>query len=127
MANAYGFIEVAGVVAATSALDIMCKTADVRLVTWERKLGGRLATIVIEGEVAAIKEAIDAAKANGIKAPVAVGVLARPHPEIVRLVTQSAEKVKSKSKQEWQPKKGGNEDDTGSIRDDRDQGADRGD
>ena len=44
MANAYGFVEITGVAAATSALDIMCKTADVRFVTWERKLGGRLVT-----------------------------------------------------------------------------------
>ncbi|WP_410103063.1 BMC domain-containing protein, partial [Sutterella wadsworthensis] len=37
MGNALGFIEISGVVAAVDALDIMCKTADVELVTWERK------------------------------------------------------------------------------------------
>ena len=37
MGNSLGFIEVSGVVAAVDALDIMCKTADVTLVTWERK------------------------------------------------------------------------------------------
>ena len=51
MGNAYGFMEITGVVAATDALDIMCKAADVSLATWERKLGGRLVTLVIEGEV----------------------------------------------------------------------------
>ena len=49
-----GFIEVRGVTAAIDALDIMCKTADVRFVTWERRLGGWLVTIVIEGTVSAV-------------------------------------------------------------------------
>ena len=51
MGNAYGFMEITGVVAATDALDIMCKAADVSLATWERKLGGRLVTLVIEGKM----------------------------------------------------------------------------
>ena len=47
MSKAYGFIEITGVVAAINALDIMCKTADVELASWERKLGGRLVTIIV--------------------------------------------------------------------------------
>ena len=46
MSKAYGFIEITGVVAAINALDIMCKTADVELASWERKLGGRLVTLI---------------------------------------------------------------------------------
>ena len=46
MSKSYGFIEITGVVAAIDALDIMCKTADVELASWERKLGGRLVTII---------------------------------------------------------------------------------
>ncbi|MBP3347301.1 MAG: BMC domain-containing protein, partial [Clostridia bacterium] len=61
-----GFVEVSGVVAAVDALDIMCKTASVNLVTWERKLGGRLVTLVVEGSVSDVTEAIEAAKANCI-------------------------------------------------------------
>ena len=38
MGNAYGFMEITGVVAATDALDIMCKAADVSLATWELSL-----------------------------------------------------------------------------------------
>ena len=49
MSKAYGFIEITGVVAAINALDIMCKTADVELASWERKLGGRLVTLIIQG------------------------------------------------------------------------------
>ena len=96
MANSYGFIEISGIAAATVALDIMCKAADIQFVTWERKLGGRLVTIIIQGEISAVKEALSAAELNGIKLPVAIGALASPHPEITRLVTQSASKMKGR-------------------------------
>ena len=66
MSKAYGFIEITGVVAAINALDIMCKTADVELASWERKLGGRLVTIIVEGDVSAVTEAVNAA-ATGAK------------------------------------------------------------
>ena len=91
MKNAYGFVEITGVVAATTALDTMCKTANVNFVAWQRKLGGRLVTIIIEGEVAAVKEAVETAKEKAV----ASGVLANPHPEVVRLI-RSFENAKSK-------------------------------
>jgi microcompartment protein CcmL/EutN len=92
MSKAYGFVEITGVTAAVTALDIMCKAAAVKLVTWERKLGGRLVTLVIEGSVGAVQAAVEAACGNGIKKPVVVGVLPNPHEEIIRLVNQSAKK-----------------------------------
>ena len=69
MNKSYGFIEITGVVAAMDALDIMCKTADVQLASWERKLGGRLVTIIVEGDVAAVTEAVETAVAKAIKKP----------------------------------------------------------
>ena len=42
MGMSYGFVEIAGVTAAVDALDLMCKSADVKFVTWERRWGGRL-------------------------------------------------------------------------------------
>lgn len=90
MGRSYGFIEITGVVAATDALDIMCKTAEVTLATWERKLGGRLVTLVVQGDVSAVTQAVEAATQHAIKKPVASGVLANPHEEIVRLVEKSA-------------------------------------
>ena len=93
MANAYGFFEITGVTAALCALDMMCKTAAVSLVTWERRLGGRLVTLIIQGEIAAVESAVEAAREYGIKKPAAVGVLPNPHPEIVRLAEQSAKKL----------------------------------
>ena len=49
--KAIGLIEVSGSVAAIDALDIMCKAANVTLVTWEKKLGGRLVTVIVTGDV----------------------------------------------------------------------------
>ena len=60
--NSLGFVEVTGVTAAIDALDIMCKSADVSLVSWERKLGGRLVTLMITGSVSAVQAAIENAK-----------------------------------------------------------------
>lgn len=97
MSNAYGFIEITGVVAAMDALDIMCKAADVSLATWERKLGGRLVTLVVEGEVEAVRESVEAATAQALKKPVSTGILPNPHPEIVRMVQLSASRFKGKT------------------------------
>ncbi len=89
-----GFIEVSGVTAAIDALDIMCKSADVSLVSWERKLGGRLVTLMIEGSVSAVTAAVENAREQCIKKPVAHAVIANPHPETVRLVELSASRLK---------------------------------
>ena len=89
MSKSYGFIEITGVAAAIDALDIMCKTADVELASWERKLGGRLVTIIVQGDVAAVTEAVENANAKAIKKPVSHAVIARPHEEIVRIVELS--------------------------------------
>ena len=98
MYNALGFIEISGTTAAITALDIMCKTANVELVTWERKLGGRLVTLIINGEVSAVTNAIDAARKGGLKTPVASYVIANPHPETVKMVELSAARLRRKNK-----------------------------
>ena len=88
-----GFVEVSGVVAAVDALDIMCKSADVSLVSWERKLGGRLVTLIVTGDVSAVKAAVENASAHCIKKPCATAVIARPHPETVKLAELSAKRL----------------------------------
>ena len=93
MGQAYGFFEIPSVTAAVVALDIMCKTADVQMVTWEKKLGGRLVTIVIRGDVSAVTQAIETAAANGIKKPVAHVVIASAHEEVIKLVNSSANRI----------------------------------
>lgn len=93
-------IEVSGVVAAVDSLDAMCKASDVSLVTWERKLGGRLVTIIVEGAVSDVKAAVEAAtdictKNRHILA--SSGVIASPCEEIRRMVERSAGRLKKDS------------------------------
>ena len=61
--------------------------------SWEKKLGGRLVTIIIRGDVSAVTQAIETAAANGIKEPAAYAVIASPHEEIIKMVNQSANRV----------------------------------
>ena len=91
--NSLGFVEVSGVTAAIDALDIMCKSADVSLVSWERKLGGRLVTLIVTGTVSAVQAAVENAGAQCIKKPAATAVIANPHPETVKLVQLSAKRL----------------------------------
>jgi len=93
MGQAYGFFEVSGVTAAVAAVDIMCKTADVEMVTWEKKLGGRLVTVIIRGNVSAVKQAVEAAANGGIKKPAANVVIASPHEEIIKIIESSVNRV----------------------------------
>ena len=93
MGKAYGFIEIPSTSAAITAIDIMLKTADVEFITWEKKLGGRLVTIVIQGSVSAVTEAVEAASAKSIKEIVARAVIANPHEEIVKMVQLSASRL----------------------------------
>mgnify|MGYP005972846427 FL=1 len=97
MGKSLGFIEISGVTAAIDALDIMLKAADVELVTWERKLGGRLVTLIVRGNVSAVTEAVEAAASGAIKKPVAKAVIANPHSETERLVALSASRLAKKN------------------------------
>ena len=102
--NSLGFVEVSGVAAAIDALDIMCKSADVTLVSWERKLGGRLVTIIVTGTVSAVNAAVENAAKQCIKKPCATAVIANPHPETARLAQLSAKRLE-KNKKTATPKK----------------------
>ena len=96
MGTSYGLIEVSGVVAAVESLDAMCKAAQVNLVTWERKWGGRLVTIIVEGTVSDVTAAVEAAehitKANG-HILASSGVIANPSDEIRKMVALSAKRI----------------------------------
>jgi ethanolamine utilization protein EutM len=86
--KAIALLEVQSLVSAIVGLDAMLKAADVRLVHIERRLGGRLVTVVVEGGVADVSEAATAGKA----AAGAVGkvklceVISNPHPEIRKFI-----------------------------------------
>ncbi len=93
-----GLVEVSGVVAAVDALDIMCKSANVSFVTWERKLGGRLVTIIVTGDVSDVTEAVECAKRSCATPPCASFVIANPHEETQRMVELSASRLTKNKK-----------------------------
>ncbi len=80
-----GMVEVSGLGDAIIMLDDMCKAADVEFVATERKLGGRLVTIVVKGELTAVKASVDAgvARSKELGSYKASQVIARPHKEIL--------------------------------------------
>ena len=80
-----GLVEVSGLGDAIKMLDEMCKVADVEFVATERKLGGRLVTIVVTGELTAVKASVDAGvkRAQELGSYKASRVIARPHNEIL--------------------------------------------
>ena len=81
-----GLLEVQGLVASIEGLDAMLKTSDVRLVHTEKRLGGRLVTIVITGSVSAVKSAVEAGNKNASALGEIFGceVIANPHDEILK-------------------------------------------
>ena len=80
MADALGMIETRGFVAGVEAADAMVKAARVELVGYE-KIGGGYVTVVVRGDVAAVKAATDAGKlaAQRVGELVSVHVIPRPH------------------------------------------------
>lgn len=84
---ALGMIETRGMVASIEAADAMVKAASVSLVG-QSKSGGGLISILIRGEVGAVKAAVDAgaAAANKVGEVIAVHVIPRPHDEIEGLI-----------------------------------------
>lgn len=92
--KALGFVEVSGTVAAIETLDEMVKTAEVEFVTWEKRLGGRLVTVIVAGSVSAVAAAVESGvvKANGITRAVAHAVIPNPHPEIIKMLQISQRK-----------------------------------
>jgi ethanolamine utilization protein EutM len=81
--EALGMIETKGMVAMVEAADAAIKSANVTLVGWE-KIGAGFVTVLVRGDVAAVKAATDAgaAAARKVGELVAVHVIPRPHPSL---------------------------------------------
>lgn len=90
--GAYGLIEVQGLVAAIEGLDTMLKTAQIRLVHTEKRLGGRLVTFIVTGSVSAVKAAIEAGKeaASPLGRVYGCEVIPSPHYEIAKFFSKEA-------------------------------------
>lgn len=91
MNGALGMIETRGLVAAIEAADVMVKAANVTLVGRE-SIGGGYVTVVITGDVGAVKAAIDAGATAAKKTGelVSVHMIPRPHDDVAKVLPGGA-------------------------------------
>lgn len=96
---AIGFIETKGLVGNIEATDAMLKAADVEFVGSDT-IGAGLVTVVVTGEVGAVKAATEAATEAGAEAAAKVGelvcvhVIARPHSDLAKILPKKGPAVK---------------------------------
>jgi ethanolamine utilization protein EutM len=83
MTEALGMIECRSFPAVVEAADAAVKAAKVELVSYE-KTGGGYVTVIVRGDVAAVKAAVDAGQmaAGRVGEVVTVHVIARPHANV---------------------------------------------
>lgn len=91
--EALGMVETKGLTAAIEAADTMVKAASVELVGYE-KIGSGLVSVIVRGEVGAVKAATEAggAAAQRLGEVVAVHVIPRPHGDVEKLLPKAARK-----------------------------------
>ena len=87
MMEALGMVETRGLVAAIEAADAMVKAANVVLVGSE-KIGSGLVSVMVRGDVGAVKAAVEAgsAAASALGEIVATHVIPRPHADVDKLL-----------------------------------------
>jgi len=94
MGEALGLIETRGLTSLIEAADASVKAANVTLVGWE-KIGSGYVTVLMRGDVAAVKAASDAgaAAARRVGELIAVHVIPRPHSNLSEIfnITPAAE------------------------------------
>lgn len=80
---ALGMVETKGVVGSIEAADAMVKAANVTLIG-KVKVGGALVTVMVRGDVGAVKASVDAgaAAAERVGELISCHVIPRPHPEL---------------------------------------------
>ncbi len=92
--DALGMIETRGLVGAVEAADAMVKAAKVTLIGREQ-IGGGFVTVMVRGDVGAVKAATDAgaAAAGRVGELVSVHVIPRPHIEVEKIIPQTPDDV----------------------------------
>lgn len=90
--EALGLIETKGLVGSIEAADAMVKAANVRLVGKE-KVGGGYVTVMVRGDVGAVKAATDAgaAAAERVGELVSVHVIPRPHQDLEQILPKGSQ------------------------------------
>ena len=88
--EALGLVETRGLVGAIEAADAMVKAANVVLIGTE-KIGSGLVTVMVRGDVGAVKAATDAgcAAAEKVGEVVSVHVIPRPHSDVDKVILGS--------------------------------------
>jgi ethanolamine utilization protein EutM len=83
MKEALGMIETRGLVGSIEAADAMVKAANVHLIGKEH-VGGGLVTVMVRGDVGAVKAAVEAggAAAKRVGELISVHVIPRPHGDV---------------------------------------------
>jgi len=92
--QAIGLIETRGLVALVEATDAMLKSANVELVGPLTQVGNAMVTVVVTGDVAAVKAATEAgrAAAQSLGEVVSVDIIARPHSDLSAVLPKPAKK-----------------------------------
>ena len=87
MGEALGMIETKGLVGAIETADAMTKSANVTLMGYE-KIGSGLVTVMVRGDVGAVKAAVDAGAcaAEKVGEIVAQHVIPRPHTDVEKIL-----------------------------------------
>ena len=85
--EALGMVETKGLVGAIEAADAMVKSANVALVGYE-KIGSGLVTVMVRGDVGAVKASVDAgaAAAEKVGEIVSQHVIPRPHTDVEKIL-----------------------------------------
>lgn len=85
--EALGMVETKGLVGSIEAADAMVKAANVYLIGYE-KIGSGLVTVMVRGDVGAVKAAVDAgaASAKAVGEVVSVHVIPRPHTDVEKIL-----------------------------------------
>ncbi|BCJ94976.1 carboxysome shell protein [Anaerocolumna cellulosilytica] len=92
MQQALGMIETKGLVASIEAADAMVKAANVTLIG-KVHVGGGLVTVMVRGDVGAVKASVDAgaAAAERVGEVVSLHVIPRPHEEVQTILPKIGE------------------------------------
>ena len=90
MNNALGLVETKGLVGAIEAADAMVKSANVQLIGYE-KIGSGLITVMVRGDVGAVKAAVDAgsAAASVVGEVKSSHVIPRTHSDVEAILPNS--------------------------------------
>ena len=86
--EALGLIETKGFAGGIEASDAMVKAADVAMIS-KAYIGSGIVTVICQGEVAAVKSAVEAGSmaAKRVSEVLATHVIPRPHPELDKIIT----------------------------------------